>query len=103
MLCILQSKIVGKLKSVFGSKLVFFWNDINGNRLGVVYRPAFNQPSHFNILESQFRDIAGSRAAGNDGKKNNEDYVIPNYIEVAHQIIELSNHMLALEKITALH
>jgi hypothetical protein len=116
--CPIQSKVVEKLQAHFENKVIFFWNEINGNKLGLYFKSAYletiakktatgkveskegSKPPKeldFNVLNSQF--LSPALPVGTDTNSSGDVTTIDvNWREIIFHITELANDLISLDK-----
>ena len=90
-LCVhpIQYEIIENLKSKFGKYALFFWDEIEGSTVGVVWRPSIFLPKKFSVLESRHH-IANT--TGEEDEDNTT--VVFNVAEVLVEMIAEANGLI---------
>ncbi len=52
-----QAEVVDKLRKLFGSQALFFWDETNGDQVGVLWRPSFTRESPFAVMDCRYRSV----------------------------------------------
>lgn len=52
-----QEEVVKQLRQAFGDSALFFWNSRSGKEVGLVWRPATQQPTSFAVLSCKDRAV----------------------------------------------
>ena len=78
----IQYEIIENLRSKFGKYALFFWDEIEGSTVGVIWRPSIFLPKKFSVLESRHH-TANTR----EGEDEGNTMVIFNVAEVLVEMI----------------
>ena len=50
-----QAEVVQKLRDVFGPQALFFWDETDGAKVGILWRPRFTRPRPFAVMDCRYR------------------------------------------------
>lgn len=78
-----QAEVVQKLRQVFGPQALFFWDETDGAKVGVLWRPRFTRPRPFAVMDCRYRTLKTKakkskrqnrkRKAGDDSDEESSD------------------------------
>jgi hypothetical protein len=86
----IQANIIRKLRKLFHHYALFFWDDSDGQYLGILWRPRFFTTKEFTVTESRYRT-----PHTNKGNETSKVIMEANYEEIIHDMIQVANGMLS--------
>lgn len=82
----IQEEIVESLSKKYGVYAMFFWSELEGDRIGVTWKPVcFTTDTKFSVLQSQYHTIIPSTV------ENGENFVVLNTIELISEMVAHAN------------
>lgn len=68
-----QAEIVQKLRHVFGPQALFFWDETDGAKVGILWRPRFTRPRPFAVMDCRYRTLLTKKSKKQNRKRKASD------------------------------